>query len=121
MGLKLLQGPGDIVSCWPELPLLCCPLWMLLTSLKPSREVLMMPPKCFPSVIMWENYVDAYRAAPLQFIFQQCHSLPCNHGRNWSPPYWLPMHFPRWILRAGRSVHAPGGNHDGAGGDTDYT
>ncbi|MFR2692469.1 MAG: hypothetical protein ACLTBV_17405 [Enterocloster bolteae] len=44
-------------------------VWMLLTSLKPSREVLMMPPKCFPSVIMWENYVDAYRAAPLQFIF----------------------------------------------------
>lgn len=44
-------------------------VWMLLTSLKPSREVLMMPPKCFPSVIMWENYVDAYRAAPFAVYF----------------------------------------------------
>ena len=38
-------------------------VWMLLTSLKPSREVLMMP------VIMWENYVDTYRAAPFAVYF----------------------------------------------------
>lgn len=44
-------------------------VWMLLTSLKPSREVLMMPPKWFPSVIMWENYVDAYCAAPFAVYF----------------------------------------------------
>lgn len=39
-------------------------IWMLLTSLKPSNEVLLMPPKWLPSHIEWENYVNAFHAAP---------------------------------------------------------
>lgn len=39
-------------------------LWMVLTAVKPSNEVLMMPIKWFPSTYHWENFVDAYYSAP---------------------------------------------------------
>lgn len=39
-------------------------IWMLLTSLKPSNEVLLMPPKWLPSTLQWQNYADALEAAP---------------------------------------------------------
>lgn len=44
-------------------------LWMLLTSLKPSNEVLLMPPKWLPSVIQWENYAKAFESAPFVRYF----------------------------------------------------
>ena len=39
-------------------------VWMISTSLKPDKEVLMMPPKWIPSVLQWKNYVDAFKAVP---------------------------------------------------------
>ena len=39
-------------------------LWMILTSMKPANEVLLMPPKWFPSHIQWENYQEAFQAVP---------------------------------------------------------
>ncbi len=39
-------------------------VWMILTSVKPSKEVLMMPPKWIPSRIQWENYREAFHAVP---------------------------------------------------------
>ena len=39
-------------------------LWMILTSMKPANEVLLMPPKWFPSHIRWENYQEAFQAVP---------------------------------------------------------
>jgi multiple sugar transport system permease protein len=39
---------------------------MILTAVKPSNEVLLMPPKWLPSKIMWENFIAAYQAAPFK-------------------------------------------------------
>ncbi|MBN2899628.1 MAG: carbohydrate ABC transporter permease [Clostridia bacterium] len=41
-------------------------IWMILTAVKPSNEVLLMPPKWFPSTLVWENFVTAYHAAPFK-------------------------------------------------------
>lgn len=38
--------------------------WMILTSVKPSKEVLKMPPVWIPSKIQWQNYVKAFKAVP---------------------------------------------------------
>lgn len=39
-------------------------VWMILTSVKPSNEVLKMPPVWIPSKIQWQNYVKAFKAVP---------------------------------------------------------
>lgn len=39
-------------------------VWMILTSVKPSKEVLKMPPVWIPSKIQWQNYVKAFKAVP---------------------------------------------------------
>lgn len=44
-------------------------VWMILTSLKPANEVLLMPPKWWPSRLIFENYVEALRAAPFARYF----------------------------------------------------
>lgn len=44
-------------------------LWMLSTSIKPPNEVLTMPPKWIPSVFYWQNYVEAWNAAPFDRYF----------------------------------------------------
>lgn len=44
-------------------------IWMISTSLKPSNEVLVMPPKWIPSKIMWENYKIAWESAPFKRYF----------------------------------------------------
>lgn len=44
-------------------------LWMLSTSVKPPNEVLSMPPKWFPTVFEWQNYVQAWNAAPFGRYF----------------------------------------------------
>lgn len=44
-------------------------IWMILTSIKPSNEVMLMPPKWFPTKIMFKNYIDAYNAAPFKQYF----------------------------------------------------
>ena len=38
--------------------------WMVLTSLKPLPQVTAYPPTWFPSEFRWENYRDAWNAAP---------------------------------------------------------
>ncbi len=45
-------------------------IWMISTSLKPSNEVLIMPPKFIPSKVMWENYKIALEAAPFKIYFK---------------------------------------------------
>lgn len=45
-------------------------IWMISTSLKPSNEVLIMPPKIIPSKFMWENYKIAWQAAPFKTYFR---------------------------------------------------
>ncbi len=44
-------------------------VWMVLTSLKPSNEVLMMPPKWIPSTFQWENYVKSFQSVPFMRYF----------------------------------------------------
>ncbi len=45
-------------------------IWMILTSFKDIGEILIYPPKWFPSVFHWENYVNAFNAAPFgRFYF----------------------------------------------------
>ena len=39
-------------------------VWMIITSVKPSNEVLRMPPTWIPSRIEWKNYVNAFHAVP---------------------------------------------------------
>ncbi|MCI8477470.1 MAG: carbohydrate ABC transporter permease [Oscillospiraceae bacterium] len=48
-------------------------VWMILTSLKPANEVLLMPPKWLPSRFQWENYVTAFQSAP--FVRYFCNSV----------------------------------------------
>lgn len=45
-------------------------VWMVLTSIKPSNEVLQMPPKWFPSRVQWENYVEAFQHVPFFTYFR---------------------------------------------------
>lgn len=44
-------------------------VWMISTSLKPSNEVLIMPPKWIPSKLVWENYKIAFESAPFKRYF----------------------------------------------------
>lgn len=44
-------------------------VWMISTSLKPSKEVLIMPPKWIPSKPVWENFKIAFEAAPFRRYF----------------------------------------------------
>jgi multiple sugar transport system permease protein len=44
-------------------------IWMILTAVKPSNEVLLMPPKWIPSKIIWSNFLEAYNAAPFKKYF----------------------------------------------------
>ncbi len=45
-------------------------IWMVLTSFKDINEILVYPPKLFPSVFHFENYVNAFAAAPFgRFYF----------------------------------------------------
>lgn len=44
-------------------------IWMILTSLKPLNEVMVMPPKWFPSEFKWENFKSAFDAVPYKEYF----------------------------------------------------
>jgi ABC-type glycerol-3-phosphate transport system permease component len=39
-------------------------LWMISTSLKPSKEVLVFPPQFLPTSFDWGNYIDGWLALP---------------------------------------------------------
>lgn len=45
-------------------------LWVLLTSVKSSSEVVTYPPQIFPSVWRWENYVAAWESQPFGTYFK---------------------------------------------------
>lgn len=55
--IYLLLAIGAILMLMPF-------LWMISTSLKPSSEVMTMPPVWIPSEIKWDNYVKAFETAP---------------------------------------------------------
>ncbi|NOU97029.1 ABC transporter permease subunit [Paenibacillus sp. LMG 31456] len=55
--IYLLLGTGGIFMLLPF-------VWMIMTSLKPSSEVMLLPPKWIPSRLMWQNYADMWGAAP---------------------------------------------------------
>jgi multiple sugar transport system permease protein len=54
--LKLLSylvlGVGAVIILIPF-------IWMVSTSLKPATELFIYPPRLFPSVIRWQNYIEA--------------------------------------------------------------
>lgn len=43
--------------------------WMISSSLKDASEIIMMPPKLFPSVLRFDNYRKALQAAPFGAYF----------------------------------------------------
>ena len=43
--------------------------WMVRSSLMNTVEIFMMPPRWFPSEIMWENYGEVLDTLPFQTIF----------------------------------------------------
>jgi multiple sugar transport system permease protein len=49
-------------AIWVLLPF----IWMLLTAVKPSNEVMSMPPKWIPSKLIWENFKEALVTVPFQ-------------------------------------------------------
>lgn len=52
--------------------------WMVLTSVKPSNEVLQMPPKWIPSKFLWRNYAEAYKAVTFgQYFFNSVFVAIC--------------------------------------------
>nr|WP_312578057.1 carbohydrate ABC transporter permease [Sedimentibacter sp.] len=53
-------------------------IWMILTSVKPSNEVLQMPPKWIPSKFLWGNYAEAYKAISFgQYFFNSVFVAIC--------------------------------------------
>ncbi|MEG1255359.1 carbohydrate ABC transporter permease [Clostridium sp.] len=63
-----------IGAIWVLLPF----IWMLLTSVKPSNEVLSMPPKWIPSKIMWQNFKEALKTVPFQkYLFNSIFVAVC--------------------------------------------
>ena len=44
-------------------------VWMLLTSIKPSFEVRVMPPIWIPSEFRFDNYLIAFEVAPFATYF----------------------------------------------------
>ena len=44
-------------------------LWMISSSLKTQTEVFLYPPRPFPKVIQWQNYVDAMTVVPFGRYF----------------------------------------------------
>ncbi|MEG2917852.1 MAG: carbohydrate ABC transporter permease [Clostridium sp.] len=59
---------------WVILPF----IWMILTALKPAREVLSMPPKWIPSEFKWENFPEALKSVPFKkYLFNSLFVAVC--------------------------------------------
>lgn len=53
-------------------------VWMILTAIKPAKEVLSMPPKWFPSEIRWSNFKEALKAVPFyKYLFNSIFVAVC--------------------------------------------
>ncbi len=44
-------------------------LWMIVTAFKPPREVMLYPPAWLPGEWRWQNFVEAWQAAPFSRYF----------------------------------------------------
>jgi len=44
--------------------------WSFLSSLKDPSEVMMWPPRVFPSVAKWSNYAEVFRRSPFALFFK---------------------------------------------------
>lgn len=59
---------------WVILPF----IWMILTALKPAKEVLSMPPKWIPSELKLENFSEALRSVPFKtYLFNSLFVAVC--------------------------------------------
>lgn len=59
---------------WVILPF----IWMILTALKPAKEVLSMPPKWIPSEFKWENFSEALKSVPFTtYLFNSLFTAVC--------------------------------------------
>ncbi len=58
-------------------------LWMVLTSIKPITEILVYPPRWLPETFKFENYVNAFRAAPFGRFYLNTFivALSCTFGQ----------------------------------------
>ena len=53
-------------------------IWMILTALKPAKEVLSMPPKWIPSQWQWENFSEALKSVPFRnYLFNSLFVAVC--------------------------------------------
>lgn len=53
-------------------------IWMILTAVKPANEVMVMPPKWFPSSLKWENFIAAFEAVPYKrYLFNSVFVALC--------------------------------------------
>lgn len=64
-----LPSPWHLVLIPVTFVLLLPLLWMLLTSLQTPDEAQQFPPVLIPSELRWQNYPDAYAAAPFGRFF----------------------------------------------------
>src|SRR5690625_7374523 len=39
-------------------------IWMILTSIKTNAEATTIPPKIFPAVAQWKNYIEVFQKLP---------------------------------------------------------
>ena len=70
-GIALFYTAAILSTLALALPL----IWMILTSLKTSREVLIYPPTWFPAHLQWQNYVESWNAAPFgRFYFNSTYT-----------------------------------------------
>src|SRR5699024_536314 len=44
-------------------------LWMILTSLKTNTEATAIPPKIFPAIAQWKNYVEVFQKFPFMAYY----------------------------------------------------
>jgi multiple sugar transport system permease protein len=61
--LYLVVALGTILFTFPF-------VWMIKSSITPSYEMLLFPPKLFPSEIVWENYFRAWTNLPFPMFYR---------------------------------------------------
>ena len=45
-------------------------IWMISTSLKPSTQIFLWPPRWIPNPVMWNNYYKALTYLPFPLFFK---------------------------------------------------
>ncbi len=111
----LLLVMGTLIFVFPI-------LWMLLTALKDSAEIVTIPPTFFPKVTHWENFSSALMAFP--FVQYLCNSVlsRCCSGSSICSASLVGYSFARlkwpgrdvWFFVLIATMMLPGAVHDGA-------